>query len=82
MYGLGGKQGALSERGIIFFYGKGNKNHKLGTDFFVHHILVSAVKRAKFVSDKMSYTVLRGHWCNIIILNVHEASEEKNDKSK
>jgi len=50
--------------------------------FFVHHRIVSAVKRAKFISDKMSYTVLRGHWCNTIILNVHEAKEEKNDKSK
>jgi hypothetical protein len=61
VYGLGGKQGALSKQGIIFFYRKGNKNHKLGTNFFVHHRLVSAVKRVEFVSDKISYTVLRGH---------------------
>ena len=30
----------------------------------------------------MSYTVLRGRWCNIIILNVHAPSEEKSDDSK
>ena len=30
----------------------------------------------------MSYIVLRGHWCNIIILNVHAPSEEKSDDSK
>jgi hypothetical protein len=30
----------------------------------------------------MSYIVLRGHWCNIIVLNVHAPSEEKNDNSK
>ena len=30
----------------------------------------------------MSYTVLRDCWCNIIVLNVHEPSEEKSDDSK
>jgi len=27
-----------------FFYGKGNENHPLGTAFFVHHRIVSAVR--------------------------------------
>jgi hypothetical protein len=35
-----------------------------------------------FVSDKMSHTVLRGRWCNIIVLNVHAPSEEKSVDSK
>ena len=30
----------------------------------------------------MSYIVLRGCWCNIIVLNVHAPSEEKIDDSK
>jgi hypothetical protein len=30
----------------------------------------------------MSYVVLRGHWCNIIVLNVHATSKEKSDDSK
>ena len=30
----------------------------------------------------MSYIVLRGRWCNIIVLNVHATSEEKSDNSK
>ena len=30
----------------------------------------------------MSYIVLRGCWCNIIVLNVHAPSEEKSDGSK
>jgi hypothetical protein len=30
----------------------------------------------------MSYTVLRGRWCNIIALNAHAPTEEKGDDSK
>jgi hypothetical protein len=30
----------------------------------------------------MSYIVLRGRWCNIIVLNVHAPTEEKVDDSK
>ena len=50
--------------------------------FFVHHRIVSAVKRVEFASDRVSYIVLRGRWCNIIVLNVHALSEDKCDDSK
>jgi hypothetical protein len=40
------------------------------------------VKKVESVSDRMSYTVLRGRWCNIIVLNAHAPTEEKNDDSK
>ena len=53
-----------------------------GQGFFVHQRIVSAVKRVEFVSDRVSYIVLRGRWCNIIVLNVHAPSEEKSDESK
>jgi hypothetical protein len=36
----------------------------------------------EFVSDSMSYIVLRGHWCSIIVLNAHASTEEKVDDSK
>ena len=46
--------------------------------FFVHRRIVSAVKRVEFVRDRLSYIVLRGHWRNIILVNVHAPREKKN----
>jgi len=54
----------------------------LETVFFVHHRIASAVKRVEFVSSRVSYVVLRGRWCNIVVLNEHAPSEEKNDDWK
>jgi hypothetical protein len=67
------KGGTVKGRGF-FFYGKRNKNHSMGTGSFV--------KRVEFVSDRMSYIVLRGNWCHIIVLNMHAPSQEKSDDSK
>jgi hypothetical protein len=65
-----------------FFYGKGQENHQLGTAFFVHQRMVSAIKRVEFLRDRMSYIVLRGRWCNVIVLHAHAPTEEKGDDSK
>ena len=79
---LGGTKGQGKSRGLHFFLCKRKKNHQLGKGFIVHHRIVSAVKRVEFVSDWVSYIVLRGCWCNIIVLKVHAPSEEKSDDSK
>jgi len=55
-----GKGSTVRAGGCNFFYGKGNEHHQLGTGFFVHHGVVSAVKRVEFISDRLSYIVLRG----------------------
>jgi len=36
----------------------------------------------EFVSNRVSYMVLRGRWYDIIVLNVYAPSEEKSDDSK
>jgi hypothetical protein len=33
----------------------------------------------EFISDKIPYIILRGRWCDIIVLNVHAPTEDKCD---
>jgi uncharacterized membrane protein YuzA (DUF378 family) len=67
---------------MISSTGKEMKIINWGQVFFVHRRIVSAVKGVEFVSDRLSYIVLRGRWCNTIVVNVREPSEEKSGKSK
>jgi hypothetical protein len=61
-------RGSAKPAGKYAFYcGKWNENRELGACFFVHKRIISAVKRVEFVSDRMSYIILRGRWCDIIL---------------
>jgi hypothetical protein len=51
-------------------------------DFALHsgdETTVSAVKKVEFVSDRMSYIILRGHRCDIIVMNVHAPTDDITD---
>ena len=80
---LGGTKRVRYELGIIIFsLEKERKIINWRQEFFKQHRIVSAVKRVEFVSSRMSYAVLRGRWCNVIVLNVLAPSEEKSDDTK
>jgi hypothetical protein len=59
----------LNQRTVI-------NNPPLGTGTSVHEGVRSAVRVAEFVSDRMSYIILRGRWCDIV-LNVHASSKDE-----
>jgi hypothetical protein len=50
--------------------------------FLVHKRFTSAVKRVESVSDRMSYIILRGCFCHVILLNIHASREDKIDDVK
>jgi len=62
-----GQRGTVQAGDYIFFYGRGNKSQQLGTGFFLYHRILSAVNRGEFVSNRMSFIVLRDLWCKIIV---------------
>jgi hypothetical protein len=54
----------------------------LGTIFFIHKGIISVVQRSEFINDRLSYVILRGRYCDIIVLNVHDPTEDKTDNIK
>jgi hypothetical protein len=50
--------------------------------FFYIRESYQQLKRVEFVSDRMSYIILRGCWSHIIVLNVHAPTEDKTDDVK
>jgi hypothetical protein len=86
---LVGVQGVRWDKGgtepaddCTILYGNENADHHLGTGSFVHKGIIPSVKRAEFVSDRMSYIILRSRWSDIIALNVHAPAEDKCDDTE
>ncbi|KAJ4438077.1 hypothetical protein ANN_14016 [Periplaneta americana] len=78
---LGGD--GISQIGDYLLYdGEEKNNHQLGTGLFVDKIIKSAVKKVEFISDRLSYLVLKGRWCDIVVINAHAPTEEKDDHIK
>jgi hypothetical protein len=79
----GSKRGQKGQRRIepaakyTLSYEKGSENHELGSGLFVHKRIISAVNWVQYVIDRMSYIILRGRWCHVV-LNVHAPTEDEN----
>jgi hypothetical protein len=48
----------------------------------VHKKIIGAVEKVEFIIDRLSYIILRGCWCYIIVMNVHAPTEDKTDDVK
>ena len=77
-----GKLGTARVGDYILSYGIEKNIIDCQQELFVLYTTLSAVKRLEFINDRMSYVVLRGRWCDIIVLKLHLPSEEKGDNSK
>jgi len=56
------EKGGEEKQGIIYFFLLKRKRQSSIGKFFLHQRIVSAVKSAEFVCDRMSYIVLTGRW--------------------
>jgi hypothetical protein len=74
------KEGIVLTGGYTYLYWDRFGNHQLGTGILYQRIIPS-VKTVEFVSNRMLYIVLRGRWCNVIVVNVHTPREEICDYS-
>ena len=72
-----GQRGHGESRGLSFFSMEMKRKLSIGNGSFCTDRIVSAVKRVEFVSDRMSYIVLLGRSCNIVVLNcMHPVSRK------
>jgi exonuclease III len=73
--------GAETAGEYTVFYRKGNENQESGTGFLYKRRTYQQLRRQSLF-DRMSYVILRGRWCDGIVLNVHAPTEDKIDDVK
>jgi hypothetical protein len=74
------KGGTEQAEDYTFCYGVGSEDHQLGTSSFVHKGIILADRRVEFISNRMLYIILRGCWCNIVVLNEHAPCEDRSER--
>ena len=52
-----------------------------GLAFFLRRIR-SVVKKVEFISDRVFCITLKGRWCDVIVVNTHAPTEDKDDDIK
>jgi hypothetical protein len=70
------KGGTVKSKGLYFCVWVLKGKSTFGNRIFCNHRIVSAVKRVEFVSDRISFKVPRGCWCNIIVLKPRAPSDD------
>jgi len=72
-----GHRDFCKSRRLYFLLWKNKLKLLIVNRIFLPYIIVSTVRRIEFVSDRVSYRVLRGRWCNITLLYVHAQVRRK-----
>ena len=78
---LDGTKEALNEQRIIHL-SMGNEMKTINLELLAHQRILSVVETIQFVSNTTSHSVLRGHWCDIVVLKAHPPNMDKSDNSK
>ena len=74
-------EGSQRPGNFTLFYG-GTKTPPLGTGFLFRNRILSAVKDVRFIGDRISYAILKCGRYDLIIINVHNLTQDKDDEVK
>ena len=70
------------ESGSFSLFYKAAERPEYGTGFLVGRRFLSAMREVQFVSDRISYIILKGKLHDFVIVNIHGPTEDKNNKMK